>query len=171
MKLVLFQRDAGFVNRLMPVLTTLISVFASVIPLHLPGFAIVTPAFALMAVYHWTIYRPDLLPFTAAFAVGLLLDLLNGAPLGISSLVLLLTRAAVLSQRQLFVGRSFPVVWAGFLGVASAAVAFEWAVFCLLYGFLLDIRPALFQGILTVSCYPAASYLFLRVQRNLLMRA
>lgn len=170
MKLLLFQRDVGLVNRLMPILTTFVCVFASVIPLHLPGFAVVTPALALMAVYHWTIYRPELLSFVATFAAGLVLDLLNGAPLGISSLVLLLTRAFVLSQRGLFVGQGFAVVWLGFLGVATAAIAFEWAVFSLYYGFLLDIRPSLFQGVLTVSCYPVASYLLVRVQRTLLTR-
>ena len=35
------------------------------LPLHIPGYAALTPAFTLMAVYHWTIYRPDLLPALA----------------------------------------------------------------------------------------------------------
>lgn len=170
MKLILFQRDTGLINRMSPALTTCLCVFISVVPVHLPGFAAVTPAFALMAVYHWTIYRPDLLPFIAAFAAGLLLDLLNGAPLGISSLVLLLTRGVVLSQRRFFVGRSFPVVWAGFLAAAAIANVFDWAFFSLYYGLLLDIRPALFQAVLTMSCYPAMSYVLGQVQRGLLVR-
>jgi rod shape-determining protein MreD len=170
MKLVLLQRDIGLVNRLMPMLTTLICVFVSIIPVHLPGFAVVTPAFAIMAVYHWSMYRPELLPFVAAFAAGLLLDLLIGAPLGISSLVLLLTRAVVLMQRQHFVGRGFALVWAGFVAVVSTAVVFEWAVVNLVYGTVLDIRPFLFQGVLTIAAYPVISYLLVRVQRNLLVR-
>jgi len=171
MKLVLFQRDTGFVNRLMPTACMVLAVFASVIPLHLPGFAVVTPAFALMAVYHWSIYRPDLLPYAAIFGAGVLLDVLNGAPLGVSPLIFLLTRATVLSQRRLFAGRGFAVVWAGFVALAAVAIAAEWLVVCLFYGLVLDMRPFLFQGVLTVSSYPVASYLFVRAQRNVLMRA
>jgi rod shape-determining protein MreD len=63
MRLALFQREAGgFPNTLIPFTSTLVFVLLSVVPLQIPGFAVVTPAFALMAVYHWTIYRPDLLP-------------------------------------------------------------------------------------------------------------
>jgi len=170
MKLAFLQRDTGIINRMMPLLATLLAVLASIIPLQLPGFAVVTPAFALMAVYHWSIYRPDLLPYAAVFAAGLLLDLLNGAPLGISSLTLLLLRAAVLSQRRLFAGRSFGVVWAGFVVATALATALEWLVVSALYRLVLDLRPFLFQGVLTISTYPVASYLFVRLQRNL-MRA
>lgn len=171
MKLVLFQRDQGIVNRMMPMATALLCVLASIVPLHLPGFAEVAPGFVLMAVYHWSIYRPDLLPFLAVFLAGLALDLLNGAPLGVSSLVFLIARAVVLSQRKLFVGRSFAVVWAGFLALVAAAEALEWVLASALHGVVLDPRPFLFQAVLTVALYPLVSYLLARVQRNLLMRA
>lgn len=170
MKLILLQRDVGLINRLMPLLTTVLCVIASVIPAHLPAFTVVTPAFVLMAIYHWTLYRPDLLPFVAVFAAGLLLDMLTGAPPGITSLVLLLTHALVLSQREHLLMRPFTVVWVGFLVVATAAAVLQWLVVSLFYGMLLDVRPFLFQGVLTVATYPVVSYLLVRVQRTLLMR-
>jgi len=171
MKLVLLQRDVGLINRLMPLSTTLLCVIASVIPAHLPAFTVVTPAFALMAIYHWTLYRPDLLPFVAVFAAGLLLDMVTGAPVGISSLVLLLAHGLVLSQREHLLMRPFAVVWVGFLVVATVAAALQWLVVSLFYGMLLDVRPFLFQGVLTVATYPVVSYVLVRVQRTLLMRA
>ena len=51
--------------RLVPVLATIIAAVLSILPLRIPGYAALTPALALMAVYHWTIYRPDLLPAIA----------------------------------------------------------------------------------------------------------
>lgn len=170
MKLVLIQRDTGLVNRLAPTLAMALSVLASIVPLPLPGFAVVTPAFALMAVYHWTIYRPDLLPYAVVFGAGVLLDLLKGGPLGVTSMVLLLGRAGVLSQRRLFAGRSFAVVWAGFVAVTAAATALEWLLVSALYRLMLDVQPFLFQAVLTISTYPVASYLFVRLQRSLLAR-
>jgi rod shape-determining protein MreD len=170
-KLVLLQRDIGLINRLAPTLTTVLCAFASVAPAHLPAFVTTTPFFTLMAVYFWTLHRPELLPFPTVFAAGLLLDLLEGAPLGISSLILLLTHGLVLSQREHLVMRRFTVVWVGFLVVAAAALALTWGVVSLFYGILLDVRAFLFQGLLTVAVYPVVSYLLARVQRVLLVRA
>jgi rod shape-determining protein MreD len=169
--LILFQRDVGLINRLMPMLTVVLCVVASVVPAHLPVFTAVTPSFALMAIYYWTVYRPELLPFVAVFATGLLLDMLTGAPLGISSLVLLLAYGLVLSQREHLLMRRFTVVWLGFLALAATAAVLQWIVVSLFYGMLLDVRAFLFQGVLTVAVYPVVSYLLGRVQRTLLMRA
>ncbi len=172
MRMVLFQREAsGFPNKLVPFLTTLLFVLISVVPLHIPGFAVVTPAFALMAVYHWTIYRPDLLPPATVFTAGLLLDLLNGTPyVGTSALSLLLTRSVLMGQRRFFINRLFPVLWAGFLGTAAAVVAFEWALVSALHGALLGVRPFVFEAALTVASFPVGSYVLARAQRAFLMR-
>jgi len=170
--MVLFQREAGgFPNKLVPSLTTLFFVLISVVPLHIPGFAVVTPAFALMAVFHWTIYRPDLLPPVTVFIAGLLLDLLNGTPyVGTSALSLLLTRSVLMGQRRFFINRLFPVLWAGFLGTAAAVVTFEWALVSALHGGLLGVRPFIFEAALTVASFPVGSYLLARAQRSFLMR-
>jgi rod shape-determining protein MreD len=170
MKLVLLQRDVGLINRLMPALTTALCVIASMVPAHLPAFAVATPLFTLMAVYFWTLHRPHLLPFPVVFAAGLLLDMLDGAPLGLSSLILLLAHGLVLSQREHLVMRRFTMVWVGFLVVAAAAVALQWGVVSLFYGMMLDIRAFLFQGVVTVAVYPVVSYLLARVEQMLLVR-
>src|SRR3984957_998094 len=86
--------------RLLPVGTTLLAAVISVLPLQIPGYAALTPVFTLMAAYHWTIYRPDLLPPIALFAVGLAEDLLAGSPMGVNALLLLLTRVAGVGHRR-----------------------------------------------------------------------
>lgn len=166
------QRDVGYPGRLVPFLTTIVFAFFSVVPLNLPGFAVVMPAFALMAVFHWTVYRPDLLPLSAVFVAGLLVDLLNGTPfVGLSALVFLLARAAVMSQRKLFVNRSFTVVWLGFLVLATGVFVLLWGLVSAIHGAVIDLRPFIFQAVLTVACYPAASYVLARVQRAFLAKA
>jgi rod shape-determining protein MreD len=167
-----FQHDQGFASRLVPFATTFLLALTSVVPLHIPGFAVVTPAFALMAIYHWTIYRSDLLPPVAVFGIGLLLDLLNGAPyVGTSSLLLLLLRQALLSQRRYFVNRPFAHLWAGFLVVTATLTLLEWALVSVLHGAALAIEPPIFGAALTVATFPVGSYLLGRTQRSLLMRA
>lgn len=166
------QHDIGYPGRLVPFLTTLVFAFLSVVPINLPGFAVVMPAFALMAVFHWTVYRPDLLPLSAIFAAGVLLDLLNGTPyVGISALIFLLGRAAVMSQRKFFVNRPFAIVWLGFLVLTVGVFVLFWMLVSAIHGGLIDLRPFVFEAVLTVACYPVASYVLARVQRTFLARA
>ena len=115
------QQADNPVARLLPIATTLLATVISIQPAHIPGDAALTPAFTLMAVYHWTIYRPDLLPPLALFLVGITQDLLAGAPPGVTALVLLLARAVVLRHRRHFVNQLFPFVWAGFTMLTGGA--------------------------------------------------
>jgi rod shape-determining protein MreD len=154
--------------RLVPVLTLLVAAIATILPVRVPGYAALTPAFTLMAVYHWTIYRPDLLPPLALFVVGLAEDLLTGAPVGTGALLLLLARAAVLRFRRYFVNRAFPFVWSGFTLLAGAAMLGLWALHCAIDLTFLDLRYTVFRTVVTVAIFPVASFLFGRAQRGLM---
>jgi rod shape-determining protein MreD len=166
---VIAPRDSSAPGRAVPVLSTFLFVVVSVVPLHVPGFALVSPCFALMAVFHWTVYRPDLLPQGAVFVLGILLDLLTGSPyLGLSALMLLAARTAVLMNRRLFVNRDFTVLWLGFLALAAAMLTFSWACIGLLSGHVLAVRPVLFETALTVATYPAGSYVLAWLHRAFL---
>lgn len=154
--------------RLLPMATALLAVLVSIQPVPIPGYTALTPAFALMVVYHWTIYRPSLLPPTALFLIGLTQDLLAGAPPGVTALVLLLARAAVLRLRRHFIGRPFPFVWAGFTLLTGGAMLFWWTLHCVLDGALGDFRSTVFRAVLTISVFPVASFLLGRTQRALM---
>src|SRR5271170_8440659 len=92
----------SLVSRLLPVATTAAAAILSIQPVHIPAYAALAPAFMLMAVYHWAIYRPDLLPPFAVFVIGIAHDLLAGGPPGVVALLLLLARAVVLRYRRWF---------------------------------------------------------------------
>jgi rod shape-determining protein MreD len=162
------QRADNAAARLLPIVTTLMAMVISIQPAPIPGYAAVAPAFTLMAVYHWTIYRPKLLPPLSLFLIGLTQDLMTGAPPGVSALVLLLARATVLRLRGHFVNRPFPFVWTGFTMLSGGAMLFLWALNCLLDRAFIDIRGAAFRAVLTISLFPAASFLLGRVQRSLM---
>ena len=162
------QRVDNPVARLLPIATTLLATVISIQPAHIPGDAALTPAFTLMAVYHWTMYRPDLLPPLALFLVGITQDLLAGASPGVTALVLLLARGVVLRQRRHFVNRPFPFVWAGFTVLSGGAMLFLWALYCLLGGVVADFRGTVFHAALTISMFPIASFLLGRAQRTLM---
>jgi rod shape-determining protein MreD len=153
---------------LLPVATTVLAMLLSIQAIPIPGYAPVTPAFTLMTAYHWTIYRPDLLPALALFIVGTIQDLLSGGLPGVTALLLLLARAIVAGNRRHFVNRPFPFVWAGFTLLTGGAMLFLWTLHSLLAAELLDFRGTVFRAVLTISVFPVASFLLGRTQRALM---
>jgi len=161
------RADRGLA-RLLPIATTIIAAVIAIMPMRIPGYAALTPAFALMAVYHWTIYRPGLLPAGGLFVIGFAEDLLTGGPVGVNALLLLLARAAVLRQRRHFINRGFPFVWSGFTLLAMAAMLGLWTLHCLLQISLSGFRTTVFRTVLTIAIFPAASFALGRSQRALM---
>jgi rod shape-determining protein MreD len=154
--------------RTLPIATTVLAAIMTILPVHVPGYAALAPAFTLMAAYHWSIYRPDLLPALGLFAVGLAQDLLTGAAVGTGALVLLLVRAAVLRYRRFFINRTFPLVWAGFTLLAAAAMLLLWLLHCLVQLNVFDFRSTIFRTVLTIAIFPVASFALGRTQRALI---
>ncbi len=147
---------------------TLILVIISMVPMHVPGYARVVPLFSLMAVYHWTVFRPELMPAFAVFVIGLLQDILSGAPIGVHALVFLVVYGLVLSQRRFLVGKSFTVVWLGFSLVASGAAVLSWALVSAYDVTLVDPKPVFFQYLMTLGTFPLLGWLLLRWQSAIL---
>jgi rod shape-determining protein MreD len=154
--------------RALPIATTVLAAVLSILPVRAPGYAALAPAFTLMAVYHWTIYRPDLLPPVGLFAIGLAQDLLAGAPVGAGALVLLVARAVVLRYRRYFINRTFPFVWCGFTVLGAAAMLGLWALHCLMQLSFFDLRTTVFRTVVTTAIFPVASFALGRTQRALI---
>lgn len=149
---------------LIPFTLTLFLVLLTVVPWRLAGFGPITPCLALIAVFYWSIYRPDRLPYTATFLLGLIQDLLSGSPVGLTSLVLLMVQGIVISQRRFFLGKSFLVVWWAFLLVAPAAALTGWAVSSLFFGSVLALGPVALQCLLAILLYPPLTWVLARAQ-------
>jgi rod shape-determining protein MreD len=149
-------------RRLLPCASTLAMSMVGVVPLHIPASPPAALSMSLIAVFYWSLYRPDLMPAWAAFGLGLAQDVLVGLPLGISACVLITVHAAVGTQRRFFLGKSFGVVWLGFAVMASAALAFGWLLTCVHHGALLAPTAVLFQTSIMIGVFPIASRLLLR---------
>ncbi len=164
----LWNRLETAVRGLTPFILTLSLAMLTVVPLRIPDFAPVTPALTMIAVYYWSIYRPDLLPMAAVFAVGVFQDALAGMPLGLTALVLITVQYAVIAQRRFFHGKTFLVEWWGFMLVAPVAAFVSWLLASLYFGTLVAPRPLGFQLLLSVALYPCLAWLFTRAQNYLL---
>jgi len=167
MRISVWQRLDVFARGLAPTFVTLLLLILSLLPTRLPGFSVVAPALTLMSVYYWAIHRPDLLPIWAAFSFGLLQDLLTGAPPGSYATVMLLAYGLVITQRRFFHGKSFPVVWWGFMMIAAGSSLVHWSLLSVLGGGVMDPWPVIFSYFMSVAVYPLITWIFVRVHRTL----
>src|SRR5579884_1406802 len=132
--------------RALPIATTVLAAVLMILPVRVPGYAALTPAFGLIA-------------------VGVGQDLVSGSLVGTAALTLLLARAAVLRYRRYFINRTFPFVWGGFTLLGGAAMLGLWALQCLLQFSVFDLRTPVFRAVLTIAIFPAASFALGRTQR------
>ena len=159
-------------NRLLrgsaPFAITVLLALLSVVPTGASGFAIVTPSFVTISVFYWSIHRPYLMIAPLVFLLGILCDFLTGAPLGLSSLMLLLVHGVTLSQRRVFIGKAFLLTWFGFMLVSFGTALIGWLIACLYSLAILPLLPVLMQFVLSLVFFPLFAWGFGMLQNNLL---
>ena len=170
MNTALWQRLDLWARNTTPFGIAVLLVILNVIPTSIPDYAAITPTLALIGVYHWAIYRPNLLPLTAVFVLGLLQDILSGAPLGVYVLVFLTAYGIVLSQRRFLTGKSFMIYWLGFAVIAFGAGVESWVLASIWNFALLDFRSLFFQSLILLGLFPIVAWMLLRWQQAFLPR-
>lgn len=164
----LWQRMDLLARQLTPAMLTLVLVIINVLPMHIPGFSRVAPLLPLMAIYHWAIFRPHLLPAYVVFLIGILQDILTGAPIGVNAFIFLLAYGAVLSQKSFFLGKSFFILWLGFALVAAGTSVMSWIAISILNVTVVEPKTVAFQYLMTLGFFPAVAWAFMRWQRAFL---
>lgn len=163
----LWQRLDHAARGLIPLATALILMLLGLIPWHVPDLGTVAPPLAMMAVFYWSIHRPDLMTAPKAFTIGLFQDLLTG-PLGVNALVMLLVQGGCASQQKFFHGKTFMVSWWGFALVALPSVLLSWALASALLGAMVPIWPTTILYGLTVGLFPPAAWMLIKTQARFL---
>ncbi|WP_419798623.1 MAG: rod shape-determining protein MreD [Terasakiella sp.] len=163
-----WQRLDLWARNISPVGLSVVLILLSVIPTHIPGYGSIVPQLALMGIFHWTVFRPDLLPIVAVFAIGILQDALSGAPMGLNTIVYLTVFGVVLGQRRFFLGKTFWVEWLGFSIIAAGAALQAWLLLSAYHVHILIPGPVFFQYLMTIGFYPLLAWFMGRWQRTIL---
>jgi rod shape-determining protein MreD len=149
-------------RQILPFFVTLLLIMVAMVPLRVPLLSPVIPALPLIAVYYWSVHKPNLMPVWAIFLIGLFHDLLTAGPPGVGILSLL-----VESLRRLLVGAGFLAIWLVFVPVAAAASLSTWLLTCLIETRFFDPDPTLFQFFATIAGYPCLAWVLSQLQRTL----
>ena len=164
----LWKRIDVIAGKATPFAVTFLLVLINTVPTGLPGWSQINPVLPLIAVYHWSVHRPDLLGGTLVLVIGLIHDVLNGLPLGLHALVFLTVHGIVVFKRRYLVGKSFPLQWTGFVIAALGAAALSWILGSIHAFHLIGPDPLVYQYLVTIGLYPAVAWFLIRWQHSFL---
>ncbi|MEQ8709999.1 MAG: rod shape-determining protein MreD [Rhodospirillales bacterium] len=158
------QRLDHVARQIVPCLSVLILILISAIPFHLPFWGVIAPMLSLPAIFYWAVHRPDLIPPSMAFLLGLFQDAIIGTPLGVGALILLLMQGGVSAQSTVFYGKSFLINWWGFGMVTAPAMLLFWLLVSMIDSALVPFLPVVFQYLIMIGLYPVLNWLLARLQ-------
>ena len=160
----LSNKVADFCRSGIPFAVSVLLILAAVLPYGLPKSSLAAPVLALISVYYWSLFRPELMPAGAAFLLGLLVDVLSGGPPGLNALVLILVHWAASGQRRALAGKSFAVGWLGYLLIAGGAAILNWFVASVFHVTVIESVPLLVSHAIGTAAYPLVAIFLARMQ-------
>lgn len=159
----------GFDRRILPyiLLSILTGLFfiLTLLDMPLPAYKDIRPFFLLIPIYYWTVFVPSVMPMIATFILCLLIDLLSGAPIGVSIITICSAQWILRETRQLITGQNFSIVWTGFAVFVVAIETLRWAFYSLSSWHLHPIIPPAFSAALLFSLYPLCTLAFIPIHR------
>lgn len=159
------QRVDVWLRQATPIAVTVLLAVLSAVPIGIPGYTAVVPAYTAMAAFYWAVFRPDLQPPFALFLVGVLQDVLVATPLGMTALSLMVVHGLAMSQRRAFLGKPFVLAWLGFMLIHALAALVVWSLVSVLALQPVGPEPAMFQYLVTVALFPVVAWVFVRIHR------
>jgi rod shape-determining protein MreD len=133
---------------------------------HVFRFLPIEPLLTLPLIYHWAVYKPELLSVFTLFVVGIVDDAIGGALLGQTSLMFLILYALVLLQKHHIKEANFSGLWWGFAFYMLCAVFLEWAISSMLYDRAICSWIFLLQNAVMVVLYPLIHGLLVKLEKT-----
>jgi rod shape-determining protein MreD len=162
-----FSMGAFFVA-FVPFLLGVLGVVVTNFPLALGGGLLPAPLFVLMPLYFWCLVRPDLMPPAAAFALGLLQDLLSGGPPGVWAAAFIASYAFVDRERDTFAGLASYGAILGFAAALLIASGTAYGIVTVYYWRFPPPAPLLGTIGASVLWYIPAVWLMNKIQHRLI---
>jgi rod shape-determining protein MreD len=164
----MWQRLDHGLRLAVPSVVTLFMTLLSAIVWPIPYLGSVMPPLAFIGLYYWSSHRPDLFPSGVAFGIGILNDIINGFPIGVSALLFTVAHQIILRQRRIFAGHSFFMLWSGFALTSAALMITEWILIALVSWQIVPFLPVLIQTVLAIVIFPLPCWILIRLQRTTL---
>ena len=152
-------------QRILPPLSAIIFVMLSYVPIYFSLLNNIRPDLGLIAIYFWMMYRPDLFDLKSVAAMGIVDGIMSSSIFGLGLFTYLVMYLLMTNLRKYFSGRSFIVIWYGFMAFSLAAVLAKWLIASIYHAHFLPVSPLLFSYLTGAAVYPLVSTIFAGLQK------
>ncbi len=139
-----------------PMLACMIAAIVFATPVRILGLQPPEPVFALAPAFAWALIRPSIWPPLALVVLGVFLDLLWGAPMGLWALCLLAAYGLIFFARGILSGQDFWVLWAWYGAACALAIVSGVGLVSLCAGRLPSLVGAGLQWLVSAALFPFA---------------
>jgi rod shape-determining protein MreD len=161
------ENVVSLVQRVLPLLSSVLFLLLGYIPLNVAMFNNVRPDLGLACVYFWLLHRPDLFGLCSIVVLGLLVCTLSSGLPGAALLSYLVMYLMVYNTQKFFNSKPFAVVWYGFMALALVTLLVKWLVVSMYYSRFLPLSMLMFSYLIGVALYPLMSLVLAFVQNRL----
>lgn len=155
---------AIYLQRLLPLLSSIFLLFVSYIPLDFTLSNNIRPAVGMICVYFWVLHRPDIFNLFSVYVLGLVEDIISSAPFGSNIFALLVLYVLVTNLSKYFNAKPFTVIWYGFVLLSLITFLSRWLVVSIYYADFLPLSIVMFSFLVTAASYPVLSLINVFVQ-------
>lgn len=155
-------------QRLTPLLFSLLLLLLSYIPLSIGYFNNIRPFIGIACIYYWILNRPDLFNLFSVFVLAIVNDIISSGPFGANLLSFLLMYILASNVQRLLYGKTFAVTWYSFMALAFAVFCSKWLIVSVYYKQAMPVVILLFSYGVTVALYPFLSFIFALIQNKIL---
>ena len=124
------------------------------------------PAWPLMVIFLWSGLRLRFMPPIVIFLIGLIQDLLTGAPMGVWALSYMAALTLTRFRGEDGMPRDLPPIWVRFCAAMLIAAGVAYAAGSLALGELADWRPIVIEAAASILMFPMLAFLSLRRRRS-----
>lgn len=159
---------AASFQRLLPLLTSIVLVLVSFVPLDFASVNNLRPDVGLMCVFFWMIHRPDVFNLFSVYLLGMVEDIVTSAPFGSNIFACLVMYLLVSNLAAYLNGKPFVVTWYGFALLCLITMMSRWLLVSVYYSQFLPLSLMMFSLLFTIAFYPVISLVNAFVQNALM---
>ena len=157
-----------YLQRLLPLLSSLLLLFLSYVPMDFLLFNNIRPAVTLVCAYFWMIHRPDIFNLLSVYFLGLVDDIISNVPFGTNIFTLLVLYLLISNLSRFLSGKPFIITWYGFAIISLVVFFTKWLILSVYYAQFLPFSIVSFSFMFTVAAYPFISLILAFVQNSLI---
>lgn len=148
------------------VLSVLAALLFHAAPTRLIEGISIMPTWPLMVIFLWSGLRPYFMPPIAIFVIGLIQDLLTGAPMGVWALSYLVSIAVFRFRGEEGMPRDLPPIVLRFAGTLLLAHTIAFLAGSVIPGNPANLQPLIIEAAASILMFPLLAFLVVRNRRS-----